>query len=267
MRLLNAVHLCCLAVLSPVSATASTSEWHDAEGGRIRLVTAGVPDARGALRGILEIDLEPGWKTYWRDPGDAGVPPQIDISRGKNIASAEFGFPAPERFNDGGVTWAGYKHSVALPVTFRLEKPDAPALIEADVFLGICETICIPVQGRLTVDPSSDPDNAADTEAVAAAFEGLPSPEQPDFGAAVVSTDDKNLLVRADVPGNPSDTEIFIAGEEGYMFGTPIRRKETGKVFFSVPILSRPSDKPAGEGLPYTLVTGGGAVEGTLPFP
>ena len=43
--------------------------------------------------GVLDIDLKPGWKTYWRDPGDAGVPPQLDVSASTNVAGAELRFP------------------------------------------------------------------------------------------------------------------------------------------------------------------------------
>ncbi len=64
---------------------------------------------------MLEIDLKPGWKTYWRDPGDAGVPPTLDASASSNIASAELSFPAPQRFDDGFAIWAGYKEPVGIP--------------------------------------------------------------------------------------------------------------------------------------------------------
>ena len=59
-------------------ALASSSDWYEAEGGRVRLVTSGAADENGVIEGALEIDLKPGWKTYWRDPGDAGVPPTLD---------------------------------------------------------------------------------------------------------------------------------------------------------------------------------------------
>ncbi|RUX21351.1 hypothetical protein EOA27_06205, partial [Mesorhizobium sp. M2A.F.Ca.ET.037.01.1.1] len=67
-------------------AEASSSIWYNSEGGKVRLVTTGKPDEAGKIRGVLDIALKPGWKTYWRDPGDAGVPPQLDISGSTNIA-------------------------------------------------------------------------------------------------------------------------------------------------------------------------------------
>lgn len=252
---------------SQTMALATVSDWVEVQGGRVRLVTAGVADANGALQGALEIDLKPGWKTYWRDPGDAGVPPQIDVSKSLNVASAELRFPPPERFDDGYSKWAGYKHPVMFPVTFSLKSPGEPATIEADVFLGICETICIPVQGKFTLDPASDPENADDQAIVAAAVEALPAPAQPGFGVTALPGNGKHLLVEAALPSGTEAAEFFIAADQGYMFGTPERADKDGKVVFAVPILDRPADKPSAGALYYTLSTTAGAVEGTLPYP
>lgn len=70
-----------LLALAP-GAHAASSEWHHVEGGSIRIVTSGAPDAQGILRGALEIRLKPGWKTYWLDPGSSGVPPTLDVTIG-----------------------------------------------------------------------------------------------------------------------------------------------------------------------------------------
>ena len=67
----------------------------------------GPADEKGVLQGALEIDLKPGWKTYWRDPGDAGVPPTIDATASSNVASAELSFPAPHRFDEASPTGRG----------------------------------------------------------------------------------------------------------------------------------------------------------------
>ena len=268
MRILSTAALCLLiAAASQTSASATVSDWVDVEGGRVRLVTAGAPDASGMLQGALEIDLHPGWKTYWRDPGDAGVPPQIDVSRSINVTAAEMRFPAPERFDDGFSKWAGYKHPVAFPVTFTLKAPGEPTQIEADVFLGICETICIPVKGSFALDPANDPDNPEDEALVAAAFETLPEAARPDFGVTVRTTDDKQLVVEAALPGDAKSAEFFVAGEQGYMFGTPVRAENDGTTVFTVPILERPDARPAAGALHYTLSTAAGAVEGSLPYP
>ncbi|WP_188130534.1 protein-disulfide reductase DsbD domain-containing protein [Neomesorhizobium albiziae] len=268
MRILSTAALyLLLAAAFQTSASATASDWVEVEGGRVRLVTAGAPDAGGTLQGVLEIDLHPGWKTYWRDPGYAGVPPQIDVSRSINVTAAEMRFPAPERFDDGFSKWAGYKHPVAFPVTFTLKTPGEPTQIEADVFLGICETICIPVKGTFALDPANDPDNADHQALVTAAVETLPGAARPDFGVTVRRADNKQLTVEAALPGDAAPAEFFVAGEQGYIFGTPERAEKDGRTVFTVPIVERPDTKPAEGALHYTLSTATGAVEGTLPYP
>lgn len=249
-------------------ALASSTDWFETQGGRIRLVTAGVPDAQGRVTGVLDIALDPGWKTYWRDPGDSGVPPSLKLSGGSlNVVAAELSFPAPQRHNDGYSKWAGYDHSVSLPVTFTLEAPERAAMIDADIFLGICETVCIPVQAQLLLDPASDPDNTADTALVSRALNALPAPARADFGAGIVSEEPDRLVVEARLPEGAAAADLFIAGPDGYAFGAPERIDQDGKVLFSVEVLNRPQETLPEGGLPYTLVTGTDAVSGTLSYP
>lgn len=256
-----------VALASGQPAAASSSAWADSEGGRVRLVTTGKPDAQGRLQGMLDIALKPGWKTYWRDPGDSGVPPQLDISASTNVSGATMSFPAPRRHDDGYGQWAGYDHPVALPITFTLSDPKKKATIAADIFLGVCETICIPVQARLTVEPDADPDNAADAGSVEAALAALPAKAGADFGVTPLAGDHETLVLEAKAPGGPAAADLFVAGTDDYMFGPPAREEKDGKLVFTVPILDRPSSTPTGAGLHYTLTGSGGAVEGLLPYP
>ncbi|MEP9370925.1 protein-disulfide reductase DsbD domain-containing protein [Mesorhizobium sp. KR1-2] len=248
-------------------AFSSSTDWVEAQGGQVRLVTSGVPDDQGRLKGMLDIHLDPGWKTYWRDPGETGVPPSFDVSASSNVAAAEVSFPAPQRHDDGYSVWAGYDRSVALPITFHVAAPGQPAMIEADVFIGICETICIPVHAKLALDPASDPDNAGDAAGISAATEALPKAARPDFGVHVVSQDEKKLLVEAVLPGDATSAQFFLAGGDGYTLATPQREEKDGKTLFSVEILDRPTAKPAAGGLHYTLVAGNDSVRGLLPYP
>ena len=254
------------ALLAAGPALASSSEWFETDGARVRLVTTGKADPDGRLTGILDIDLKPGWKTYWRDPGDAGVPPYVDVAASTNVAGAELDFPAPQRHDEGDFKWAGYDFPVALPVTFTLKTPGEPAIINADIFLGVCETVCIPVKTKLTLDPASDPDNPDDAAAVSAAQAALPKPEQPDFGVKVVSDPgDTTVVLEASFPGDPATAELFIAGDGDYTFTAPKKIERDGKTLFSVEA-GRPAQRGRGAGLHYTLVTDNGSVSGLLPY-
>ncbi|MEP9385733.1 protein-disulfide reductase DsbD domain-containing protein [Mesorhizobium sp. KR9-304] len=252
------------ALLIAAPARAASSDWFEMEGARVRLVTAGKPDALGRLRGALDIELKPGWKTYWRDPGDAGVPPTIDASANPNIDTVAFDFPAPQRHDESDFKWAGYDYPVALPVTFKFKDPAGSATIDANVFLGVCETICVPVQAKLAVDPGAD--DPEDVAAVSAAFADIPPPARPDFGLKVASKPgDAKALLEVTSPGDAGTAELFLAGEDGYVLSTPDREIRDGTTFFVVEV-TRPDEAPTGPGLHYTLVTEHGAVSGFLPY-
>ncbi len=256
-----------VATAFPASARAASSAWLETDGGRVRLVTSGRPDDQGVFKGALQIDLKPGWKTYWRDPGGSGVPPTLDVSGSPDIASAELSFPPPQRFKDEYSNWAGYKHSVALPVKFITRASSQPARIEARVFLGVCKTICIPVQGQLVVDAGETPDDPEAATVVQAALAALPSPARPDFSASTVISEPGKLLIEAKLPSGARQVDLFVASEHGYMFGAPERLEKDSGALFSVPVLERPAAAPSEGALNYTLVTDAGSVEGTLPFP
>ena len=266
MKMLPGITATILALVASGAAQGSSSDWFEVEGARMRLVTTGKPDAQGRLKGILDIDLKPGWKTYWRDPGDAGVPPTIDVSANPGIVGVQLDFPAPQRHDEGDFKWAGYDYSLALPVTFTFKDPAGAAGINAAVFLGVCETICVPVQTKLAVDPADDPDNPDDASAVSAAFADIPPAATPEFGVKLAEkARGAKVVVEATFPGDPESAEFFIAGDGDYVFGTPIREERDGKTFFSVEV-TRPDETPTGAGLHYTLVTDAGAVNGVLPY-
>src|SRR3954465_3279158 len=108
-----------LALLVLPCATAQAddaSAGADALGGKMRLVL-GNKDPSGRRIAGVEIKLEPGWKTYWRNPGDAGIPPRFDWSRSRNLGEAVVTYPAPERLDENGSVSIGYTEDVIFPVT------------------------------------------------------------------------------------------------------------------------------------------------------
>ncbi len=93
----------------------------------------------------LQITLAPGWKTYWRAPGDAGIPPQIDFAASNNVGSARFIWPVPEVFDQSGMRSIGYTDGVVVPVELT---PNAQGemTLTGMLDIGVCEEICIPVR-------------------------------------------------------------------------------------------------------------------------
>lgn len=258
--------LLCLAA-GALPAYAASSSWQEGTGGRIRLVTTGAPDAQGHLRGALEIDLEPGWKTYWRDPGSAGVPPSLDVSASPWLAGATLSFPVPERHHEENASWAGYDRPVAFPVTFLASPGAARGIVTAKVFLGLCEDICIPFAATLTLDPGEGADDPADARAVADAEARLPDPARPGFEAKLVAGQEHALAIRAILPEGAAAIDLFVSGEGSYMFDMPQPAEGGDGKLFTLRILDAPATRPDLAGLPYTLVAGDRAVSGLLPLP
>jgi len=93
----------------------------------------------------LRIELQPGWKTYWRAPGDGGIPPQFDWSGSENIGAVQLHWPRPKVAYVNGLRTIGYKDQVVIPIEFSPRKAGQPVTLKARVDLGVCNDICVPV--------------------------------------------------------------------------------------------------------------------------
>ncbi len=241
-------------------ANAAESAWFETDGVRLQLVTDDRPDADGQLRGVLKVALQPGWKTYWMDPGDAGVPPQIDPGASPNVTGATIHFPTPKRFDDGPTHWAGYGQPVDLPVTFTVADASKFTAIDASVFIGVCREVCIPVQAVLSATP--DPQAAATREgaAIAAAFSRLPGLPTADFGVARFELSGDTIVARPAVPAGTAAADLFVVAPSGWLLGPP---RADGAGGFDIHVAGRPAGGELPAALQYTLVGGDRAVTGS----
>ncbi len=127
------------------------------------------------LLGGVAFQLQPGWKTYWRTPGDSGVPPHFDFTKSENVDAVTILWPAPTQFPDGaGGTSLGYKSQVVLPLRIAVKNPDKPVVLRAAINYAVCDKLCIPVQASAELPFAS----VASTEdsALAAALDSVPKP-------------------------------------------------------------------------------------------
>jgi DsbC/DsbD-like thiol-disulfide interchange protein len=103
----------------------------------------------GVLLGGIAIRLDPGWKTYWRTPGDSGVPPRFDFAASDNVADVTVLWPVPKQFPDGaGGISLGYQSEVVLPLRIVAREPDRPVTLRAQIDYAVCEKLCLPVQAK-----------------------------------------------------------------------------------------------------------------------
>ncbi len=212
--------LACLAALAALPAAAQFPASAPAEA-RLLAGWAEAPDRRAAG---LEIALAPGWKTYWRAPGEAGIPPALDWSGSENLAEAALLWPAPQVFDSFGIDTIGYAGRVVLPLRVRAQDPAAPVRLRLTMDYGVCADICVPARAELALDiaPGAAEEGRA---AIAAALARLPR----DAGAAGVSEGacalrgagkrrafEARVAFAAPPPATP---HVVIEGPEGVWFG------------------------------------------------
>ena len=126
----------------------------------------------GSRMAAFKITLAPGWKTYWRSPGDAGIPPQFDWSRSTNLRGAEITWPAPRVFTQNGIRTIGYKDQLILPIAITPHHSGKPVTLRTKLDIGVCKDICLPYQLQLTA--TLDTPTTKPTPAIAAALAARP---------------------------------------------------------------------------------------------
>ena len=127
------------------------------------------------LLGGIAFQLQPGWKTYWRTPGDSGVPPRFDFSKSDNVEAVTVLWPAPAKFDDGaGGHSLGYHDTIVLPLRIVAKNTDKPVTLRAGINYAVCEKLCIPVEANAELAFT----NVASTEdsALLAALDTVPKP-------------------------------------------------------------------------------------------
>jgi len=144
------VNLVFMVALAAPAAAADASAWDGGQRASVRLV-GGMVQMSGAgkiYRAGVEIRLADGWKTYWRYPGDAGIPPRFDFSRSTNVKSVNVRWPAPHRFTDDSGTSIGYKHGVIFPLEVVPEDATKPVGLALNIDYAVCEKLCVPADGK-----------------------------------------------------------------------------------------------------------------------
>src|SRR6201988_3321816 len=102
------------------------------------------------LLGGIAFQIQQGWKTNWRTPGDSGVPPRFDFSKSENIEAVTVLWPAPTKFDDGaGGHSLGYHNQIVLPLRIVAKNSDKPVTLRAGINYAVCEKLCIPVEANL----------------------------------------------------------------------------------------------------------------------
>jgi DsbC/DsbD-like thiol-disulfide interchange protein len=247
---------------SVVPVAAAATAWQEVEPGtRIRLITSGELSAAGTTMVGIELDMPANTKTYWRVPGETGIPASLDLSGSSGVAAHRVLWPYPEIDAAAGFTDFVYYGPTVLPIelTVTTESP----LLQADMVLGICSDICIPVQ--VTFDWPLDftaPDSGQSLrlrQALALAPIAWED-DQPALGEVTFDRAAGALVVPLGHPDVDPLSVIADAGADGPLFGAP-QKSPDGRLI-RLPLLGDEGDAGlGGRAIQFTFMTRMGPFE------
>lgn len=228
----------------PVAATAAGSQapWVDGYKSKVRLI-GGHETRNGQMQTIagIEIALPPKWKTYWRNPGDAGgVPPEFDWSKSENVAGVHVLFPAPKRLTDETGDSIGYKDHVVFPVMVEPKDAGLPLVLRLDIFYGVCFDICVPAEAKLELElPAVDAISGSGSEALPpalhAALAKVPAPGGNNTAPMLVDQsfvfdgEQPHAELTVDFGGGGSGADLFVEGPAGVHLPMAQRKADGGE--------------------------------------
>jgi DsbC/DsbD-like thiol-disulfide interchange protein len=201
------------------AAAQDASAWDSQLHAATRLLAGGPAknDSDHTLRAGIEIRLEPGWKTYWRDPGDSGVPPSLSFEGSTNVKTVSVLWPAPEKFDDGaGGNSIGYANHIILPLHIAALDASKPVALQVKLSYAVCGKLCVPVESDLALTLSGD---GAEEATIEKAESRVPRRVAlgPRSGLAVLSvrrgaaTPHDRVIVEVEAPAG-APVEIFVEG-------------------------------------------------------
>ena len=253
------------AYVLPVRA-GDSSPWQRDAHSAVRLLAGS--RSGGVLLGGIAFQMQPGWKTYWRMPGDSGVPPRFDFSKSDNVEAVTVLWPAPMKFDDGaGGQSIGYKQQVVLPLRIVAKAADKPVTLRAAINYAVCDKLCIPVEAYSELTFAS----VASTEdgTLSAALDTVPKPanigDPNPLTIRDVKRDGKvNVLVDVTAP-EAKKIDLFVEGPTpDWALPIPklVERSPPGVKRFEFELDGLPPGaKPDGAALKFTLVGGERAYE------
>jgi DsbC/DsbD-like thiol-disulfide interchange protein len=264
-----ALRIAAILLASSLAAGAraeDASPWQRDGHSAVRLLAGSRSGA--VLLGGIAFQLQSGWKTYWRTPGDSGVPPRFDFSKSDNIEAVTVMWPAPLKFDDGaGGISLGYHDQTVLLLRIVPKNADKPVTLRADINYAVCEKICIPVEASAELPFNS----VASTEdsALFAALDTVPKPanvgDPNPLTIRDVKRDGKSTVLVDVVTPDGRDVNLFVEGptpDWGLPVPKPVEHGPPGVKRFAFELDGVPPGvNPAGAALKLTLVGGDRAYE------
>ena len=211
-----------------LAAEPGASDWARSESGQVRLVAAATAIGESArIRLGLHFKLEPGWKIYWRTPGDAGYPPRLDWSGSDNLGDAAIRWPAPHRAILAGLQNYAYVDEVVLPLDVGLPRPGQAVAARLAVDFLACAQICVPQRAELSLNLPAGPAEPSAFAHDIGRFDALVPGDGRRHGLSLgpveaIGSGDASLLRLALTASEPlTEPDAFVEGEDVAAFAQP----------------------------------------------
>lgn len=246
----------------PAQALALSGDWVRDDAVSARLISGNDGVGSDAVVPLgLEVQLADGWHTYWRSPGEAGLPPQLDWSRSQtdagNLQSATLLYPAPHRYTAYGLETVGYRDHVLFPIDAVLRQKGLALNADVSVDLLVCSSICVPKHFdlKLTV-PAGAAQAGAETALLHQARAQLPT-DADNAGILLVgiANDEHHLIFNITSRDSLSHPDVFVEDDKNIGFGAPVVKIDPqghSAMLTVAPVDTLPSSD-ALSGLPVTL--------------
>ncbi|TAL78390.1 MAG: hypothetical protein EPN75_10855 [Beijerinckiaceae bacterium] len=249
---------------SPAGSFASS--WSTQAGGaQMRLISLPLSSgSKPVYDAAVEVKLPANAITYWREPGEAGVPPRFSFQGSENVAHANFLFPQPHRLSDDGIEAFGYRGGVTFPIRVIPVDASKPTRLALTLDYAVCDRICVPVKGHaelLLPRFGMSPDGAAILASEARVPKLLPAPAQAKKIEITREAGQAKPHWRFVWRGGEPTTDLFAEGPEGWAFAT----RKTGDNSYSIAAIEMPTAAPATVPVKLT-VTGPEPYEFVVPL-
>ncbi|MGC0065690.1 protein-disulfide reductase DsbD domain-containing protein, partial [Enterobacter asburiae] len=212
------------------------------------------------VKGLLTVELKPGWKTYWRSPGEGGVAPKISWPEG---VTDSWSWPVPSRFDISGMTTQGYHDKVAIPITLDGVKGDT---LDGTLTLSTCSNVCLLTDYPLHLDFTQPVDEGFRSE-FEQAMRAVPGTSGVSADLSAWLAGDK-LVITGTTDGKWDNPGIYFDPlEDDILPGEPVIKHDGNTLRVTVPVTDEWGDKPAsleGKRLSFVLTSGGHAQQTTM---
>jgi len=252
------------------------SPWVSGAHHKVRLISGlfKLPSGGELLLAGVQIQLEKGWKTYWRFPGDSGIPPQFDWKDSKNLKDSKILWPAPRRFKDPYSTTIGYKDEVVFPIIINPNRSGQPIDLNVKLEFGVCQDVCFFAEAKLDLSVSQEDARRSSHNILLEQFvsrvpeviqsSDIKSAHTIRRVSAVLDGDKPHIIVEASYPESARKRDLFIEGPRDFYLPLPSLTKHKTSNLDEYKVDLKDGDDPnllKGKDLTFTLTSTVGQVE------